>query len=96
MTMFTKDVKLELANRIWDVFMIEGIKAIYSAAIVFLSHFEVKLMKMDFADIMTCIGNIKNINFDEDMVIEAMKKIKIPDWVQVEIDKLNNENIPIY
>ena len=53
-------------------------------------------MKMDFADIMTCIGNIKNINFDEDMVIEAMKKIKIPDWVQVEIDKLNNENIPIY
>jgi hypothetical protein len=96
MTMFTKDVKLELANRIWDVFMIEGVKAIYSAAIVFLSHFEVKLMKMDFADIMTCIGNIKNINFDEDMFIEAMKKVKIPDWVQVEIDKLNNENIPIY
>ena len=96
MTMFTKDVKLELANRIWDVFMIEGVKAIYSAAIVFLSHFEEKLMKMDFADIMTCIGNIKNINFDEDMVLEAMKKVKIPDWVQVEIDKLNNENIPIY
>ena len=96
MTMFTKDVKLELANRIWDVFMIEGVKAIYSAAIVFLSHFEEKLMKMDFADIMTCIGNIKNINFDEDLVIEAMKKVKIPDWVQAEIDKLNNENIPIY
>ena len=96
MTLFTHDVNLELANRIWDVFMIEGVKAIYSAAIVFLSHFEEKLMNMDFVEIMTCIGTIKNINFDEDMVIEAMKKIKIPDWIQFEIDKLNDENIPIY
>ena len=96
MTLFTRDVNLELANRIWDVFMIGGVKAIYSAAIVFLSHFEEKLMNMDFVEIMTCIGTIKNINFDEDMVIEAMKKIKIPDWIQFEIDKLNDENIPIY
>ena len=95
MTLFTHDVNLELANRIWDVFMIEGVKAIYSAAIVFLSHFEEKLMNMDFVDIMSCIGSINTINFDEDMVIEAMKKVKIPDWIQVEIDKLNDENIPI-
>ena len=96
MTLFTRDVNLELANRIWDVFMIEGVKAIYSAAIVFLSHFEEKLMNMDFVEIMTCIGTIKTINFDEDMVVEAMKKVKIPGWIQNEIDKLNDENIPIY
>ena len=96
MTLFTRDVNLELANRIWDVFMIEGVKAIYSAAIVFLSHFEEKLMNMDFVEIMSCISSIKTINFDEDMVIEAMKKVKIPDWIQFEIDKLNEENIPIY
>ena len=96
MTLFTRDVNLELANRIWDVFMIEGVKAIYSAAIVFLSHFEEKLMNMDFVEIMTCIGSIKNINFDEDMVIDCMKKIKIPDWIKFEIDKLNESNIPLY
>ena len=96
MTLFTRDVNLELAKRIWDVFMVEGIKAIYSAAIVFLSHFESKLINMDFVEIMTCIGSIKNINFDEDMAIEAMKNVKIPDWVQLEIEKLNYENLPIY
>ena len=96
MTLFTRDVNLELAKRIWDVFMIEGIKAIYSAAIVFLSHFESKLINMDFVEIMTCIGTIKNINFDEDMAIEAMRNVKIPDWVQLEIEKLNYENLPIY
>ena len=96
MTLFTRDVNLELAKRIWDVFMIEGIKAIYSAAIVFLSHFESKLINMDFVEIMTCIGTIKNINFDDDMAIEAMKNVKIPDWIQLEIEKLNDENLPIY
>ena len=96
MTLFTRDVNLELAKRIWDVFMVEGIKAIYSAAIVFLSHFESKLINMDFVEIMNCIGTIKNINFDEDMAIEAMKNVKIPDWVQLEIEKLNYENLPIY
>ena len=96
MTLFTRDVNLELAKRIWDVFMVEGIKAIYSAAIVFLSHFESKLINMDFVEIMTCIGTIKNINFDEDMVIDCMKKIKIPDWIKFEIDKLNESNIPLY
>ena len=96
MTLFTRDVNLELAKRIWDVFMVEGIKAIYSAAIVFLSHFESKLINMDFVEIMTCIGTIKNINVDEDMAIEAMKNVKIPDWVQLEIEKLNYENLPIY
>ena len=95
MTLFTHDVNLELANRIWDVFMIEGVKAIYSAAIVFLSHFETKLMNMDFVEIMSCIGSINTINFDDDMFIEAMKNVKIPDWIQVEIDKLNDENVPI-
>jgi len=96
MTLFTRDVNLDLAKRIWDVFMFEGIKAIYSAAIVFLSHFESKLINMDFVEIMTCIGTIKNINFDEDMAIEAMKNVKIPDWVQLEIEKLNDDNLPIY
>ena len=95
MTLFARDVNLELANRIWDVFMIDGVKAIYAAAIVFLSHFEEKLMKMDFVEIMTCIGSIKTINFDDDMFIEAMKKIQIPNWIQNEIDKLYDENIPI-
>ena len=52
-------------------------------------------MDMDFVEIMTCIGSSNNINFDDDMFIDAMKNVKIPDWIQIEIDKLNDENIPI-
>ena len=50
---------------------------------------------MDFVEIMSCINEINNINFDDDMFVEAMKNVKIPEWIQVEIDKLNDENIPI-
>ena len=96
MTLFSHDTNLELANRIWDVFMIEGVKAIYSAAIVILMHFEDRFVNMDFSEIMICINNVKNVNFNEDSFINAMQKVKIPGWVQKEIDKLSDENIPIY
>ena len=56
---------------------------------------EVMGASLAIAIAISCIGSINTINFDEDMVIEAMKKVKIPDWIQVEIDKLNDENIPI-
>ena len=93
--MFTKSVNIDIATRIWDVYMVEGIKAIYSAGIVFLSHFEERFMHMEFEEILKELKTINMINFDDDMVINAMRKVKYPDWVEVEIEKMNEEGIPI-
>ena len=95
MTLFTKSVNIDIATRIWDVYMVEGIKAIYSAGIVFLSHFEERFMHMEFEEILKELKTINMINFDDDMVINAMRKVKYPDWVEVEIEKTNEEGIPI-
>jgi hypothetical protein len=95
MTLFTKSVNIDIATRIWDVYMVEGIKAIYSAGIVFLSHFEERFMHMEFEEILKELKTINMINFDDDMVINAMRKVKYPDWVEVEIEKMNEEGIPI-
>ena len=95
MTLFTKSVNIDVAMRIWDVYMIEGITAIYSAGIVFLSHFEAKFMEMNFEDILKQIKSINVINFDDDMLVDAMKNVKYPDWVTVEIERMNEESIPL-
>ena len=95
MTLFTKSVNIDIAMRIWDIYMIEGITAIYSAAIVFLSHFEDKFMEMNFDDILKQIKTINLINFDDDLVVEAMKNVKYPEWVLIEIEKLTEEGIPL-
>ena len=55
------------------------------------------IAKIDSLEKKFLIGDVPAyINFDEDMAIEAMKNVKIPDWVQLEIEKLNDENLPIY
>ena len=95
MTIFTHALNVDLVCRIWDVFMIEGLKCIYSAAIVFLSHFESEFLMFDLCEIMNTFNNLKNIYFDEDMIINAMKKVKYPKWILLEIEKMQEENIPI-
>ena len=95
MTLFSHCVNIDIAMRIWDVYMIEGLKSIYAAAIVFLSHFEQKFLNMDFSEILNQINSIKLINFDEDSIIQGMKNVKFPDWIELEIIKLNEETIPL-
>jgi hypothetical protein len=33
MTLFAKNLNIDLVARIWDVYMVDGIKAIYQAAV---------------------------------------------------------------
>jgi hypothetical protein len=95
MTIFTHSLNIDLVCRIWDVYMIEGLKTIYSTAIVILSHFESDFLMYDFSEIMNCLNDLKNLNFDEDMIVNAMKKVKYPNWILLEIEKIQEENIPI-
>ena len=37
---------------------------------------------------MNTFNNLKNIYFDEDMIINAMKKVKYPKWILLEIEKM--------
>jgi hypothetical protein len=51
---------------------------------------------MEFDAILRTLKNTNSINFDEDQLVEMMKQVKFPEWVNQEIQKLNDENIPIY
>jgi hypothetical protein len=51
---------------------------------------------MDFDEILKTLKNLNSKNFDEDQLAEMMKEVKFPEWVLQEIQKLNDEYIPIY
>lgn len=61
-----------------------------------LSHFEKKFLNFDYEDIVLTIKNLNNITFDEEQFVDSMKKVKFQDWIKQEIQKLNDEFIPIY
>jgi hypothetical protein len=51
---------------------------------------------MDFDLILRTVKSTNEINFDEDQLAEMMKGVKFPDWVKIEMQKLNDEYIPLY
>ena len=95
MSLFTRNLHIDLAVRIWDVYMIEGIKSLYKAAIVILVYFEKKFILMDFDDILTNLKNIQDLKMDQDTFIDSMRNIKFTDKILHKIQKLNEDYIPI-
>jgi hypothetical protein len=51
---------------------------------------------MDFDLILRTVKTTNEINFDEDQLVEMMKGVKFPEWVKIEMQKLNDEYIPLY
>ena len=91
MTLFTRNLNIELALRIWDVYMIEGIVALYKSSIVIFILDEKKLINMDFVEIMECLKNLDRNNYDEDKFIEELNNVKLNEKIINKIYQLNEE-----
>ena len=50
---------------------------------------------MEFDSILKSLKSLTQINFDEDQLVELMREVKFPDWITIEIQKLNDEYIPV-
>ena len=91
MTLFTRNLNIELALRIWDIYMIEGIFALYKSSIVIFILDEKKLMNMDFVEIMNFLKNLDKNNYDEDKFIEELNNVKLNEKIINKIYQLNEE-----
>ena len=91
MTLYTRNLFIELAYKIWDIYIIEGITALYKSAIAILTIHEKDYLDMEFSDIMNHIKNLENNNYDEDNFIDRMNKTKFSDEIMKNINKINEE-----
>ena len=91
MTLYTRNIYFDLALRIWDIYMIEGIVALYKTAIVIFSLHEKEYLQMEFSDIMNHLKNLENNKYNEDNFIDSMKKVKFDDKIISKIHQLNEE-----
>lgn len=95
MTLFARSLNVDLVARIWDIYMINGIRTIFQTGIVILSIIEKRLLDMDFDEIMKTLKSLNMLLIDEDEFVDLIQKVKIPEWVNIEINRLTEENIPI-
>lgn len=97
MTIFSKTFNIDLAARIWDMYMIEGIKALYQAAIGILTIYKHTLSSGDYEMCLSLVKGNKNCLFDinQENLLYLMKHIKFSDSILFDIQLLNDEYIPI-
>ena len=93
MTLFTRNLNIDLALRIWDIYMIEGISIIYKSALVIFKLGEKQYLNMDFAEIMNNLKNLdkNNIIINEDKFVEELNNIKFGDKILNKIHQFNEE-----
>ena len=91
MTLFTRNLNIELALRIWDIYMIEGIFAVFKTGIVIFSLDEKNLLSKDFGEIMNFLRNLDKNNYDEDKFVEELNNVKFNETIINKIYQLNEE-----
>ena len=83
MTLFTRNLHIDLALRIWDIYMIEGIMAVYKSAIVIFKLNEKILLNMEFSEIMNMLKNLDKNNINEDKFVEELNNVKFNDIILI-------------
>ena len=91
MTLFTRNIYIDLAFRIWDIYMIEGIISLYKTAVVIFTIHQKDYLQMEFSDALNHLKNLETNKYNEDKFIEEMNKVKFNDTIMNKIHQLNEE-----
>jgi TBC1 domain family member 14 len=94
MSLFAKALNIDIVCRVWDLILLDGISILYKTAIVILSTLEEELLESDFDDIMKLLRNTSNSITNEDEFIEAILKINLPQWIDLELPILEKNQLP--
>ena len=93
MTLFAKSFNVDLVTRIWDLYLIEGVKVIYSASIAILKFYQNAFMEMDEDEILERLTNSSEKHLEENeinIIINNIDEVMYPQWVVTEIKKIQS------
>ena len=88
LTIFCVNFNFDILARIWDIYLLEGIKSVFRFGLAVLSIKEKELLEVDFEGIMDKIKTMYN-EIDKDLLVKAALNIKITNKIlQVTINLL--------
>jgi len=93
-TLYTNTLNLDVASRVWDLFLIDGDMILYKTAIAIIKLNKDELMKEDLVGIKKVFKKLDETIMDEDMLTDEIYKVDIPDWIVEEFEKFNYEFAP--
>jgi hypothetical protein len=96
MTLYTRNVYIDLSFRIWDIYMIEGPRAIFEASCALLCILYREIMEAEDKDsILDILLHSQEKELNEEKIIENMSKVKFPMWIKDEVKKMGEFLLPL-
>lgn len=90
MTMFTHVLKVNVASRVWDGFLVEGEAFLHRAALGIIRRYERQFLATDFEGIVELLRrNPKDISEDE--LMESIMSITVPQYIMVPLARLHEQ-----
>ncbi|KJP88833.1 hypothetical protein AK88_01523 [Plasmodium fragile] len=65
MTLFSQDLTFEHTVKLWDVFFLFGFKILIKVSLIFLSHFEKKILSLAYEEALTFLKSITRFPFTD-------------------------------
>ena len=93
-TIFSKNFNVDIAMKIWDLFVVQGEKIIFDAGIAIMKELEDELNnceeKEEALDILLN-SQLREIN--EINVMKNMQQVEYPDWIQSEVLNMTEDTV---
>ena len=95
-TIFSKCFNIDIVMRIWDIYMIEGPRAIFEASCALLCILYREIMEAEDKDsILDILLHSQEKELNEEKIIENMSKVKFPMWIKDEVKKMGEFLLPL-
>ena len=94
MTLFVKTLNIDVASRIWDLFILEGEIILFRVSIALMREVENDILRGSFEEIINGIKTVGIKIKDPEKLLRDTMSVEIPEWVIEEVPKIINECIP--
>ena len=93
-TIFSKNFNIDIAMKIWDLFVVQGEKIIFDAGIALMKEIQDELFNCEEKEeVLDILLNSQMREINEANVMKEIQKVEYPDWIQSEVQNMAEETI---
>ena len=93
-TIFCKNFNIDIAMKIWDLFVVQGEKIIFDAGIALMKELQNDLLDCEEKEeILDILLNSQMREINEERVLNEIQNVQYPEWIQSEVQNMNEETV---
>ena len=93
-TIFCKNFNIDIAMKIWDLFVVQGEKIVFDAGIALMKEMQDDILDCEEREeVLEILLNSHLREINEANVLKEMQKVEYPDWIQSEVVNMADETI---